>query len=93
MPHGYFRTMFISILKWTGLTLLAVALALTAAMAVGRAFQKKAEPAQTARLVAERKAKQGVKCTPQTNMNCFTLTAAQLQQIKKMQNGLSRKNN
>jgi hypothetical protein len=83
--------MFLKMLKWTGLAMAAVVFVSTTVMAVHEVFQKRVEPPQNARLIAEKKAKRGVKCTPLTNKNCFTLTPAQMQQIKKMQNGLSRK--
>lgn len=71
----------------TGMALLAFA-AVLIAMA---AQQKTNEPVQTARLVAEKKAKTGVNCTPETNKNCWILTPEKLQQIKNFQDGLQRK--
>lgn len=83
--------MFLKMLKWTGLTLLALVFASTTILAVCQAFQKPAEPAQNARLIASKKAQSRIECSPATNKNCFTLTPAQFGQIKKMQNGLLRK--
>jgi hypothetical protein len=81
--------MFQKILRWAGIALLLV---ITIVPVTG-AFKKKAAPVETAESIALRKANTVVKCTPETNKNCWTLTAASLEQIKKKQDGLSRKNN
>jgi hypothetical protein len=79
--------MFRKILLSTSIALLTSIILLS--MIAAR--QTPGEPAQNARLIADKKAKTGIKCTPVTNKNCFTLTPSQLQQIKKIQNGLLRK--
>jgi hypothetical protein len=56
-----------------------------------KAMSKPVEPPQNARMIAEKKAKTGVNCTPATNKNCWALTPSHLQQIKKIQDGLLRK--
>jgi hypothetical protein len=82
--------MFRKISTWTIITVLSFISLPTFCMMLRHALQTN-QPAQNARIIAEMKAKKGAKCTPLTNKNCFTLTPAQLQQIKKIQNGLSRK--
>jgi hypothetical protein len=77
------------ILRWTGISLVAVIVLFI----ITGALKKTATPVETATSIAQRKAKTGVKCTPETNINCFVVTAATLKKIKEMQNGLSRKNN
>jgi len=82
--------MFQKILRPASIALLAFGV-LSLMIAIRQSFIKTAGPSENARLIAEQKAKSRLQCTPKTNKNCFTLTPAQLQQIKKIQNGLSRK--
>jgi hypothetical protein len=82
--------MFRKISTWTIIAVLILISLPTLCMVLRHALQTD-QPAQNARLIAGKKAKSSVKCTPLTNKNCFTLTPAQFQKIKGIQNGLSRK--
>jgi hypothetical protein len=75
------------ILWLTSITLLTFIVLLTTV----KAWYKPAEPPQNARMIAEKKAKTGVNCTPATNKNCWALTPSHLQRIKNIQDGLLRK--
>jgi hypothetical protein len=83
--------MFQKIIKWTSIALLSFIVFSMMVIPVTNTFKKNGEPIQDARMIAEQKVKSGIKCSPATNQNCFTLTPGQLQRIQKMQNGLSRK--
>ena len=63
------------IFQWTGITMLAFIVSFT----VIGTLKKNTGPAES---FAQRKAKSAVKCTPETNKNCFNLTIEEVKQIK-----------
>jgi hypothetical protein len=85
--------MFRKIIRWASIAFVSFIVLSIIVIPAPKDLKKNGELTGNAKLVAQQKARSVVKCSPATNKNCFTLTPEQLQRIKKMQNGLSRKKN